>query len=251
MEDNSTISDHSLRSLARAEWLSFSGSPSENVLFAQAVHRFAFAQGRQKDGVWMADYTYGCLSDEVLNRFEDLDDDVKQDWSTLRLAMITEFRRNTMVPTAPAAAIGPRLAVMSRSCVACEQVVKADGTELGYISPPTRGGMVTVVASAERALVLDVPKVWDAQQTETNIRMADPSETYPFVGLENHGDRDWNLRACEAEAAFSKGAHVPTPKQSRRWLLPKSGQSRNVMAQLKNCVRSGWIIRALESSCEL
>ncbi|KAG8984023.1 hypothetical protein FRB93_006816 [Tulasnella sp. JGI-2019a] len=84
--------DHSLRSLARAEWLSFSGDPSEYVLlFAQAVHRFAFAHGRQKDNIWIADYAYGCLSGKALDWFEDLDHDIKQDWSSLRPAMITEF----------------------------------------------------------------------------------------------------------------------------------------------------------------
>ncbi|KAG8995596.1 hypothetical protein FRB94_003533 [Tulasnella sp. JGI-2019a] len=161
MGDAATIPNYSLQSLVRAEWLSFSGGSSENVLlFAQAVHRFAFAHGRQKDGVWIADYAYGCLSDEALDWFEDLDPDVRQDWSSLRPAMITKFRRNRFVPTAPAAATtGARVNSVSRSRV---RVVRGNGAVLGYLSPPTTQTHATVVASVDEALVLDIPNVWNA-----------------------------------------------------------------------------------------
>ncbi|KAG8997957.1 hypothetical protein FRB94_007296 [Tulasnella sp. JGI-2019a] len=139
MGDTATIPNYSLQSLAHAEWLSFSGDSSENVLlFAQAVHRFAFAHGRQKDGVWKADYAYGCLSDEALDWFEDLDPEVKQDWSSLRPAMITKFGRSKFVPTAPAAAaVGTRV-VAGNSVSRCRvRVIRGDGKVLGYVSPPS------------------------------------------------------------------------------------------------------------------
>ncbi|KAG9012832.1 hypothetical protein FRB94_004978 [Tulasnella sp. JGI-2019a] len=124
MENTSTVPDHSLRSLARVEWLSFSGCPSENVLlFAQAVHRFAFAHSRRKDGSWMADYAYGCFSGEALDWFEDLDHGVKQDWSKPRPAIITTFRQNNSVPTTSGAAAAPPSATTrSTSCSWVEPV---------------------------------------------------------------------------------------------------------------------------------
>ncbi|KAG8984031.1 hypothetical protein FRB93_006824 [Tulasnella sp. JGI-2019a] len=165
--------DHSLQSLARAEWLSFSDGHSEHVLlFVQAVHRFAFAHGRQKDDVWMADYAYGCLSGEVLEWFEDLNPDVRQDWSRLRQAMVTKFRQSKLVPTsASAAASGPQVASssVSRSRV---RVVRGDGTVLGYVSPPNPTAHITVVASADEALVLNLPKVCDGQEKAARIRIA-------------------------------------------------------------------------------
>ncbi|KAG8995583.1 hypothetical protein FRB93_001087 [Tulasnella sp. JGI-2019a] len=204
MENIDTLPDHSLRSLARVEWLSFSGGPSEHVLlFAQAVHRFAFAFGRQKDNAWIADYVYGCLSGEALNWFEDLDHDVKKDWSRLRPEMITEFRQSKLASTAPVAASGSRLVAkgsVSRSRV---RVVRGNGTVLGYLSPPTREPHATVVASADEALVLDIPKVWDAQQNVMHIGIVSPTNDnnripYPFVGLESCYNADhWRFRACE------------------------------------------------------
>ncbi|KAG8991973.1 hypothetical protein FRB94_012114 [Tulasnella sp. JGI-2019a] len=201
MENTVTEPDHSLTSLARAEWLSFSGGPSENVLlFAQAVHRFAFAHSRQKDGVWIADYAYGCLSDQALDWFEDLDPNIRQDWSSLRPAMITKFRRNKLVPTAPAATGVPRMVAkdfVSRSRV---RVIKGNGTVLGYVSSPTTQAHATVVASADEALVLDIPNVCNTQQ-RTHIRITARNGIapgpYPFIGLENFSGKHWRFRACE------------------------------------------------------
>ncbi|KAG9002380.1 hypothetical protein FRB93_011497 [Tulasnella sp. JGI-2019a] len=207
MEDITAVPDHSLRSLARAEWLSFSVGPPENVLlFAQAVHRFAIAHSRQRDDIWMADYAYGCLSDEALDWFEDLDDDVKRDWSSLRSAMITKFRRNEIVPTATAATFGLRLEAMSRCRV---KVIKKDGALLGYVGPPAREEIINVVTSEEEALVLDIPKGWGTQEEGAHIRMVVASEAYPSIGLHINSDKDWDLRACEAESNVVEGrAHA-------------------------------------------
>ncbi|KAG8991075.1 hypothetical protein FRB94_012875 [Tulasnella sp. JGI-2019a] len=198
------IGDHSLTALARVEWLSFSGSPSEHVLlFAQAVHRFAFAFGRQKDSPWMADYAYGCLSGEALDWFEDLDPSVKNDWSRLRMAMLDMFRQNALAPTAPAAAACPRQAASSPISRCRVKVVRGNGTVRGYVPSPTREALATVVASADEALVLDIPKSCDTHPNVTHIKIAAPTNgndriLYPFLGLENYGHGDhWRFRACE------------------------------------------------------
>ncbi|KAG9024818.1 hypothetical protein FRB95_010986 [Tulasnella sp. JGI-2019a] len=227
MKADSIVPDHSLRSLARAEWLSFSGGPSEHMLlFVQAVHRFAFAHGRQKDDVWMADYAYGCLSGEVLEWFEDLDPDVKQDWSRLRQAMVTKFRQSKLVPTTSGAASGPHRV----------RVVRGDGTVLGYVSPPNPTAHITVVASADEALVLNLPKVCDGQEKAARIRIAASDSdvvAYPFLGLENWKDDHWIVRACEEgpkgsvfkERARADTHNVPQVASSNVWSIKKLDNS--------------------------
>ncbi|KAG9002869.1 hypothetical protein FRB94_003552 [Tulasnella sp. JGI-2019a] len=214
--------DHSLRSLARTEWLSFSGDPTENVLiFVQAVHRFAFAHSRQKDGVWMADYAYGCLSEEALDWFEDLDLDIKQDWSSLRPAMIANFRRNKGVPTAPMAGSSwmsatppataiPRPAAISSRCRV--KVVRGSGAVAGYITRPTQGDLMRIVASAEGAHVLEIPKVWDTNPTLVRIRTAAHIDDHTFLGLEKGWGNppSWNLREWPEGSVLDGGAQVDT-----------------------------------------
>ncbi|KAG8995595.1 hypothetical protein FRB93_001099 [Tulasnella sp. JGI-2019a] len=85
--------------------------------------------------------------------------------------MITEFRQSRLAPTAPAAASGPRLIANSSVLRSRVKVVRANGTVLGYATPPSRHGHTTVVASADEALVLNIPKVRDEQQKETHIEI--------------------------------------------------------------------------------
>ncbi|KAG9024824.1 hypothetical protein FRB95_010992 [Tulasnella sp. JGI-2019a] len=147
--------------------------------------------------------------------------------------MISKFRRNKLVPTAPAAAASPRVVTdtpVSRSRV---RVVRGNGMALGYVSPPTTAGHATVVASADKALVLDIPKAQNAQQS-THIRIMARNGIntvqYPFVGLENYGGGEhWRLRACEeglegsvfkerARADSTTVAHVAS---SKVWSIKK------------------------------
>ncbi|KAG9002849.1 hypothetical protein FRB94_003532 [Tulasnella sp. JGI-2019a] len=116
--------------------------------------------------------------------------------------MITEFRQSRLAPTAPAAASGPRLIANSSVLRSRVKVVRANGTVLGYATPPSRHGHTTVVASADEALVLNIPKVRDEQQKETHIEIVAPTNgnsrvSYPFIGLENYNGNHWRFRACE------------------------------------------------------
>ncbi|KAG8854788.1 hypothetical protein FRB96_007317 [Tulasnella sp. 330] len=92
--------------------ITFDGNESENVsLFLQNVKRVAFAQGRQRDDEWLADYVETCLIDDALEWYDTLDKDIQRDFSSLRTAMLERFRRSTRIanmPLAPAAA-APRL----------------------------------------------------------------------------------------------------------------------------------------------
>ncbi|KAG9024817.1 hypothetical protein FRB95_010985 [Tulasnella sp. JGI-2019a] len=163
----------------------------------------------------MADYAYGCLSGEVLDWFEDLDPDVRQDWSRLRQAMITKFRQSKLVPTAPEAASGPCLVASSPVSRSRVRVVRGNGTVLGYISPPGPWTHATVVAS-DQALVLDIPNVWDEKQEPGHIKISACDSNivaYPFLGLENWKGDHWIVRACEEEpegSVFKERARADT-----------------------------------------
>ncbi|KAG8991215.1 hypothetical protein FRB94_012687 [Tulasnella sp. JGI-2019a] len=145
-------------SAGSVQWLTFSGGGPENVLlFAQGVHRFAFAHGRQNDDVWMANYAYGCLSGDALSWFNDLDAEVKKDWSKLRPAMFAWFTQSSVAASPP-----------SRCRL---RVVKGNGKVIGYVAPPTAGHNVKVAASAQGALVLNIPRVWNTQNALAHIQM--------------------------------------------------------------------------------
>ncbi|KAG9037212.1 hypothetical protein FRB95_006465 [Tulasnella sp. JGI-2019a] len=75
------------------EVLTFSGRPDEDVtLFLQNVKRIAFAQGRQKDEGWLADYVETCLAGAALRWFSELEDTAgDQSWKVLRRAFLERF----------------------------------------------------------------------------------------------------------------------------------------------------------------
>ncbi|KAG9004521.1 hypothetical protein FRB93_010298 [Tulasnella sp. JGI-2019a] len=160
-------------SAGSVQWLTFSGGGPENVLlFAQGVHRFAFAHGRQNDDVWMANYAYGCLSGDALSWFNDLDAEVKKDWSKLRPAMFAWFTQSS------------------------------------------------VAASAQGALVLNIPRLWNTQNALAHIQMVRNTTTtiLPF----GHARQYWR-------EAFSRGPHKPTPRIQHIPPPLKSGQLKNMM----------------------
>ncbi|KAG8876573.1 hypothetical protein FRB98_007242 [Tulasnella sp. 332] len=183
------------------EWLTFSGNTSDNVLlFAQAVHRFAFAHGRHEHGAWIAAYAYGCLTDMALDWFEDLDPKAKWDWSTLRPAMIKRFRQDKFVPSAPAAAPGPRQARKSSTSRARVMLVRYNGLVVGYVGRPASRGHTLIEAKPEGALVLDVP-IGQSSEKADNLTLLATSgdsrvDSHPFIGLEHTPDH-WRLRACD------------------------------------------------------
>ncbi|KAG8997609.1 hypothetical protein FRB93_014067 [Tulasnella sp. JGI-2019a] len=118
-------------------------------------------------------------TDNALYWFEGLDRDIKQNWSKLQQAIIVSFPWPTT----------------SRSRV---KAVLANGLFLGYVGPLARESANIMVTKAEEALILDISKTWDAQQTAARIRLAVPNDSYPFIGLELHSGDIWGFRACNA-----------------------------------------------------
>ncbi|KAG9024183.1 hypothetical protein FRB95_011967 [Tulasnella sp. JGI-2019a] len=183
------------------DWLAFSGTSSENVLvFCQAVYRFAFANGRQEDGAWMAGYAYSCLTDAALEWHEDLEADVKEDWLKLRPALIKKYRQTNRIPNAPSAAAGPRPLSGNFNTRCRVLVVRGNGTTVGYVSPLSQKGDSLFQTSADGALILNVPVTQSSQNPPLlMIRMMAPEramEAYPFFGVEFQRDY-WSLRACD------------------------------------------------------
>lgn len=95
--------------LPAIEVLTFSGGPTEDVtVFLQNVKRIAFAQGRQKDDVWLVEYVETCLVGAALRWFSELEDaEGVQSWRALRKACLERFGPpvNTQAPPAAAAAV--------------------------------------------------------------------------------------------------------------------------------------------------
>ncbi|KAG9029366.1 hypothetical protein FRB95_005373 [Tulasnella sp. JGI-2019a] len=146
--------DQRLQLAVDVDWLSFSGEQSENLrTFIQGVHKFAFAHGRQSDGVWMADYVYGCLSDDALKWFDSLDAEVQRDWSKLKPAMIEKF-------------------MASKSSMRCRiKVVRRNGGVVGYLSPPTSSSLSVHVVPSDEALLVDISEVQGAQPLVARIKI--------------------------------------------------------------------------------
>ncbi|KAG9000746.1 hypothetical protein FRB93_012572 [Tulasnella sp. JGI-2019a] len=140
---------------AVSQRLLFSGGPSDNILlFAREVHYFAFTHHRQDDDVWIAQYVYGCMSDEALEWFEYLDREVKRSWSTLRPVMMEKFKQCRFP--------------MMRCRV---KVVGENGMVHGYLSAPVPGTHCKVATSVEMALIVDISNVVDARQEAVRVRM--------------------------------------------------------------------------------
>lgn len=72
--------------------VSFSGADgAEAERFVTAVRRRAFAEGKTKDAVWMADYASTRLEREAVRWFETLHEDVQEDWKLLRRALLERW----------------------------------------------------------------------------------------------------------------------------------------------------------------
>ncbi|KAG8988517.1 hypothetical protein FRB94_000649 [Tulasnella sp. JGI-2019a] len=195
--------------------LSFSGGPSDNMLlFAREVYYYAFTHRRQDDDVWMAQYVYGCMSGEALEWFENLDPDVKKSWSKLRSEMMGKFKECR--------------SPMMRCRV---KVAGENGMVHGYLSPPVPGTH-SIVTTVDRALIVDISNVTDAQREAIRVRMVSPSDdkrtSYPFLGLEFR-THWWDYSACKEglggavfkRRVLSHSTVVPPIAASRVWKIKK------------------------------
>ncbi|KAG8848027.1 hypothetical protein FRB96_001319 [Tulasnella sp. 330] len=94
--------------MSPVENITFEGKGNESVTqFLQRVKQVAFAQGRQRDQEWLADYVETCLSEKALEWYISLDEDTQRNFTRLRIAMVERFRSSTPVNIAPAPAAAP------------------------------------------------------------------------------------------------------------------------------------------------
>lgn len=60
--------------------------------FIAALLKIAFAQGKQRDDQWMADFAATCMVDDALAWWSALDEEVQGSWKLLRQAMLSTYR---------------------------------------------------------------------------------------------------------------------------------------------------------------
>ncbi|KAG8966547.1 hypothetical protein FRC05_002620 [Tulasnella sp. 425] len=86
--------------------LDFTGESAEKAeSFVQAVHRRAFAAGRQKENAWIAEFACTCFSKKALRWYDTLDAETQNDWKLLRRAILGEYTASPPAPaTVPSAA---------------------------------------------------------------------------------------------------------------------------------------------------
>ncbi|KAG8988576.1 hypothetical protein FRB94_000617, partial [Tulasnella sp. JGI-2019a] len=86
----------------------FSGEPGEDAtIFINSIQKIAFAQGRQRDNDWQADYAGTCFTGSAMIRYCDLEDEKRLSWSDLRRALLQRFSPLPAPISPPAAAPPP------------------------------------------------------------------------------------------------------------------------------------------------
>jgi len=217
MAPTSVQADLSHQSLMRIEWLTFSGKPDEDVsLFIQAVIRFALSVDRERDGVWIATYAYGCLKDEALKWYYTLDSDVTANWSTLREQLIAKFGTPAPAKTTSQCRI---------------RIIRKNDTQIGYVGYFGPNSEPRFQKSALGALVVDVPLTpQQAIPLSYNMLPGDGRGSFPFVGIEQVKGW-WSFRAValgqatevRTKAVFSDSANPVA--SANVWSLTKTEDS--------------------------
>ncbi|KIO18667.1 glycoside hydrolase family 13 protein [Tulasnella calospora MUT 4182] len=79
--------------------------PKECEAFVATVRRRGLEQGKHRDNEWMAVFASSYLGGDALYWYEDLEEDVQNDWSRLRPALLARFGRRgknpSVTPSAP------------------------------------------------------------------------------------------------------------------------------------------------------
>lgn len=60
--------------------------------FIAELIKLAFAQGKQRDDQWIADFAATCMADNALVWWSALDEEVQGSWKLLRQAMLSKYR---------------------------------------------------------------------------------------------------------------------------------------------------------------
>lgn len=82
--------------------LVFSGSsPEECETFVSTIRKRALAEKKHRDNEWIAYLASSCFVGDALYWYEDLDQEIQDDWSRLRPAMMAKFGRTRPPPHDP------------------------------------------------------------------------------------------------------------------------------------------------------
>lgn len=73
--------------------------PKECEAFVATIRRRALELGKHRDNEWMAVFASSYLGSDALYWYEDLEEDVQNDWSRLRPALLARFGRRGQTPT--------------------------------------------------------------------------------------------------------------------------------------------------------
>lgn len=65
------------------------------------IRRRALAQGKHRDNEWIAFLAASCFVGDAFYWYEELDEDVQNDWSRLRPALVARFGRGVLTSTTP------------------------------------------------------------------------------------------------------------------------------------------------------
>lgn len=84
-----------------------SAEEAEDFIFA--IKERAYAEGKQRDTAWIAEFVSICFAKAALRWYEELDEDTQNDWRLLKRAILTEYQDAiptiSTIPTAPLAAL--------------------------------------------------------------------------------------------------------------------------------------------------
>lgn len=65
------------------------GEPCEE--FIRCVRGRAFSEGKQRDNEWICDFASTCFTGRALRWYEELDEEIQQDWKLLRQALLRQY----------------------------------------------------------------------------------------------------------------------------------------------------------------
>ncbi|KAG8993121.1 hypothetical protein FRB94_011050 [Tulasnella sp. JGI-2019a] len=223
------------------ECMIFSGGDSEDVtVFIRNVQEAAFAQGRQRDDEWRADYVGTRLTGAAMRWYLLLDDEIRFSWAKLCRALLQKFLPMQIAPTP--LAIRPFMDIASRFWTSeIGGTLKGrvricsfySGTFLGYL-PRYMGNLSTeseLSKDISKALVVEVPAHPLPGQRRWSMRMVNPipyDSECVCLGLKNIGTDDfckYRLAQCLPDPPFESSV----PVTASVWSIdPADGKTREV-----------------------
>ncbi|KAG8941818.1 hypothetical protein FRC04_004060, partial [Tulasnella sp. 424] len=78
-----------------------SAEEAEDFIFA--IKERAYAEGKQKDNAWIADFASICFAKKALRWYEELNEETQSDWKLLRQAILAKY--NHVQPSSTATSV--------------------------------------------------------------------------------------------------------------------------------------------------